>query len=142
MSPPLGQSSSTLQKQAANLIHDGGASHHPTLAHTMHGLQVELFFRLDRHEPHPWPSHRFSDSFRIDIVALVRLHVRFDVLSRHQANLVPFPCSRKARPRKCAPLQASMPIISTCTFAVKTRTCRREQRLRITTWPFESRPTR
>ena len=44
-------------------------------------------------------------------------------------------CSRNARPRKCAPLQASMPINSTCKFAANAKSCLREHFLRITTWP-------
>src|ERR1700676_505802 len=57
-------------------------------------------------------------------------------------NRTSCPCSRRARPRKCDPLQDSMPINCTCTFAVKASSCLREHFLRITTLPVKSSPTK
>ncbi len=34
-----------------------------------------------------------------------------------------WPCSRKVRPRKCAPEQASIPIKEICRLAVKVMSC-------------------
>jgi hypothetical protein len=53
----------------------------------MQCLQIPL--RLDRHKTHPGSLHRFGNRFRIDLIALVRLHIRLHVLSRHQAHVVP-----------------------------------------------------
>jgi hypothetical protein len=55
----------------------------------MQGLQIQLLFGLDRHEPHPRPLHRFSNGFRVQEVTLIRLHVGLYVLRRHQPHLMP-----------------------------------------------------
>jgi hypothetical protein len=78
-----------LEQQSANLVDHCSATTHPALAHPMQGLQIQLVVRLDRNEAHTWPSHGLGDRFRIDIVVLVRLHVRLHILSRHQAHVVP-----------------------------------------------------
>jgi transposase len=52
------------------------------------------------------------------------------------------PCFLRARPRKWDPPQASMPINSTCRFAVKCSSCLRENFLRTTTPPCRSSPTK
>src|SRR4029077_16990075 len=44
----FGQSQSPFQKKGANLVHHRGPSHHPTLAHAMQGLQIQLLLGLDR----------------------------------------------------------------------------------------------
>jgi hypothetical protein len=52
------------------------------------------------------------------------------------------PCSRRARPRKWDPPQASIPISFTCRFAVKCSSCLRENFLRTTISPRRLSPTR
>src|ERR1700681_2841447 len=44
--------------------------------------------RLDRHETHPRPLHRFGNGFGIQVVALIRLHVGLHVLRRHQSHFM------------------------------------------------------
>src|SRR6266849_9024980 len=74
----------------------------------MQSLQVELVLRLDGHETHVLALHRLGNRFRIAVVVLVRLHERSHKLRRNQSYLVPL--SRWARPRKCDPTPASIPI--------------------------------
>ena len=65
-------------------------------------------------------------AFRVDVVALVRLDVGLHILRWNQAHFMPW--SRNARPGKCDPPQASMSIRSTFRFAVKGKSCDRENR--------------
>jgi hypothetical protein len=95
---------------------------------------------LDRHEAHRRPCDSLSDRLRIDVVALVRLHVRLHILRRHQPHLMALFSQCPAK-KMCAP-QASMPINSTCRFAVKYSSCVRENFLRTTTSPRKLSPTR
>ena len=88
MTAAFRQSKTTFEQQAADLIHHRGSSHHPALTHSMHGLQIQLLFGLDRHEAHGRPLHGFGDGFGINVVALVRLYIGLDVLRRHQSDLV------------------------------------------------------
>ncbi len=85
------------EQQSTNLVDDCCATHHPALAHAMEGLQIQLVFGLDRHEAHRRPCNRLSDGLGIDVVALVRLHVRLYILRRNQSHLMSlFPqCSAK-----------------------------------------------
>ena len=55
----------------------------------MQRLQIQLVIGLDRHEPHSGPTHSLSYRFRIDVVTLVRLHVRLYILRGDQPNLMP-----------------------------------------------------
>jgi len=71
MTPALGQCESTFQKKAADLIHHRCAAHHPTLAHAMQGLQIQLLLGLNRHKTHPRPLHRFGNGFRFQEVLLL-----------------------------------------------------------------------
>src|SRR5689334_11026561 len=128
---PLAYSDSTFEQQATNLVDDCCASHHPALSYSMPGLQIQLVIALDRYEAHLRPPHCFRNRFSINVVALVRLYIRLYILRRHQPYLMT--CSLRARPRKCDPPQASMPINSTCRFAVKSNSCLRENFLRTTT---------
>jgi hypothetical protein len=95
----------------------------------MQRLQVQLLLGLDRHETHPRPLHHF-DGFGIQMVTLAGLHVGLQYCAG--INRTSCPCARKARPRKCDPLQDSMPINCTSKFAVKASSCLREHFLRIT----------
>src|ERR1700688_4992216 len=106
----LPQSYASFEQQSTNLVDDCRATHHPTLAHAMQGLHVQLVISLDRHETHRRPCDSLSDRLGIDIVALVRFHVRLHVLRRNQSHLVsPFPkCSAK-KMRTSAGFHANQP---------------------------------
>lgn len=65
------------QKQTTDLVNDGRASHSPTFADSMHSLQIQLSFRLQRHEAHARALYGLSDRFRINVVALVGFHTPF-----------------------------------------------------------------
>ena len=52
----------------------------------MQGLQVGLFYRLDRHKSHGGPAHRFADRFRISAIILDRLDIRPDISGTHQLD--------------------------------------------------------
>jgi hypothetical protein len=58
------------------------------LAHPVQHQQRLLVLALDRHEPHPGAPHRLAAGLGVRRVVLVRLHVRPDVLRRHQPHLV------------------------------------------------------
>src|SRR3977135_3743288 len=95
--PPLSQSYASLEQQSTSLVDDRRATHHPTLAHAVQELQIQLVISLDRHETHRRPCDSLSDGLGIDIVALVRFHVRLHILRWNQSHLVSlFPkCSAK-----------------------------------------------
>src|SRR5579864_3595773 len=140
MAPPLAYSDSTFEQQATNLVDDCCASHHPALSYPMQGLQIQLVIALDRYEAHLRPPDCLRNRFSINVVTLVRLYIRLDILRRHQPYLVTL--LSQSPPRKCDPPHASMPINSTCRFAVKSNSCFRENFLRITTSPRRLSPTR
>src|ERR1700757_505884 len=97
----------TLQQQSANLVDHCGASPNPPLAHSVQRLQVQLVIGLDRHEAHRGTSYSLGTRFAIDVVVLVRLHVRLHVLCRHQAHVMPlFPQSTAEKMRSSAGLHA------------------------------------
>src|SRR3984893_786126 len=106
----LPQSNATFEQQSANLVDDCRATHHPTLANAMQGLHIQLVIRLDRHETHRRPCDSLSDRLGIDVVALVRFHVRLYILRRNQSHLVSlFPqCSAK-KMRASAGFHANQP---------------------------------
>src|SRR5260370_21146345 len=108
--PPLPQSYASFEQQSTNLVDDCRATHHPTLAHAMQGLHIQLLISLDRHETHRRPCDSLSDRLGIDIVALVRFHVRLHILHRNQSHLVSlFPhCSAK-KMRTSADFLANQP---------------------------------
>src|SRR5258708_27203869 len=95
--PPLPQSYASFEQQSTNLVDDCRATHHPTLAHAMQGLHIQLLISLDRHETHRRPCDSLSDRPGINIVALVRFHVGLHILPWNQSHLVSlFPqCSAK-----------------------------------------------
>jgi hypothetical protein len=78
-----------LEQHSTNLVDHRGAAPHPALAHSVQRLQIQLIVRLDRYEAHTWPSHGFGDGFRINVVVLVRLHIRLYILGWHQAHIMP-----------------------------------------------------
>jgi len=75
------------RKARSWLIH-GRSTRDETIAHTMHGLQVELVVGLDRNKSHVLPFHCFGDSFSIEKVFLVGLHEWLHELSRNQLHVV------------------------------------------------------
>src|ERR1035441_8570781 len=96
-----------LQEQLANLVDHRGAAHNPPLAHSVQRLQVELIVGLDRHEAHRRAAYSLGTRFGIDVIVLVRLHVRLHILCRHQARIMPlFPQSAAQKMRSSAGLHA------------------------------------
>jgi hypothetical protein len=62
------------------------------------GVRVAIFYEL--------PG--ILDGFGIDEITLIRLHVRLDILGRHQPHIVALLAQRS--PKKMRALQASIPI--------------------------------
>src|ERR1700739_4647522 len=97
----------TLQQQYATLVDHRGAAHHPPFAHSVQRLQVELIVSLDRHKAHRGTGYSLGDGFGIDVVILVRLHVRLHLLGRHQTHVMSlFPQSTAEKMRSSAGLHA------------------------------------
>src|SRR5258708_13057240 len=88
MPSSLTQSDSTFEQQTTNLVDDCCATHHPTLPYEMQRLQIQLVIGLDRYEAHLRPSDCLSNRLGVNVVALVSLYVRLDMLRRHQPDLV------------------------------------------------------
>src|SRR5713226_2173631 len=110
MTPSLPQSNATFEQQSTNLVDDRRATHHPTLAHAMQGLQIQLVISLDRHETHRRPCDSLRDRFSVDVVALVGLHVRLHILCRYQSHLVSlFPQGSAKKMRTSAGFHANQP---------------------------------
>src|SRR5260370_8537601 len=92
--PPLPQSYASFEQQSPNLVDDCRATHHPTLAHPMQGLHIQLLISLYRHETHRRPCDSLSDRLDINIVALVLFHVGLHILPPNHSHLFsPFPPS-------------------------------------------------
>src|SRR5882672_2778718 len=110
MVPPPPQSYASFEQQSTNLVDDCSATHHPTLAHPMQGLQIQLVIGLDRHEAHRRPCDSLSDRLGIDVVALVRLHVGLHILGRNQSHLMSlFPQGSAKKMRTSAGFHANQP---------------------------------
>ena len=88
MASPLPQGDSTFEQQATNLVDDCCPTHYPTLSYPMQGLQIQLIIALDRYESHLRPLDCLRNRLGVNVVALVRLYIRLDILSRHQPHLV------------------------------------------------------
>src|SRR3954454_12547077 len=56
------------------------------LAHPVDRQRALLFLGLDRNKPHARPLHRLADRLGVGPVVLLTLHVRLDVLRRHQPH--------------------------------------------------------
>ena len=98
----LSQSDPTFEQQATHLVDDRRAAHHPTLAHPVQGLQIQLVIALDRYEAHPRPPDRLRDRLGVDVVTLVGPHVGLHVLGRHQSHLMPLLSQGPAK-KMCTP---------------------------------------
>ena len=59
------------------------------LAHPVHRQCRLLLFGLDRHDAHGRPRHGLADCGGVGRVVLATLHVRLDVLRRHEPHLMP-----------------------------------------------------
>jgi hypothetical protein len=93
-----------------NLVDDCCATHHPALAHSVQGLQIQLVIGLDRHEAHRRPCDSLSDRLGIDIVALVGLHVGLHILRWNQPHLMSlFPQGSTKKMRTSAGFHANQP---------------------------------
>ena len=74
----------------------------------MPGLQIQLLIGLDRHETHRRPCDRLSDRLGIDVIALVRFHVRLHILRRYQSRFVSlFPQGSSKKMRTSAGFHAN-----------------------------------
>src|SRR5580704_3489716 len=60
----------------------------PTLTYPMQGLQIQPVIALDRYEAHLRPPDCLRDRFGVNVVALVRLDVRLQILCWHQPYLM------------------------------------------------------
>src|SRR6516225_8657186 len=103
----LAHRDATLEQESANLVNHCGAAYDPPFADSVQRLQVELVIAFDRHKAHRGTGHRFGNRFGIDVVVLVRLHVRLHILGRHQAHVMPlFSQSAAEKMRSSAGLHA------------------------------------
>lgn len=86
----------------------------------MEGLQIELILRLDRNETHVLSFHGLGDRFRVAVIVLVGFTKgRTNCAGIRRTSC---PCSRRARPRKCDPTPASIPINDEGSFFWNCRT--------------------
>src|ERR1017187_7174462 len=88
MMTSLANRDATFQQQSTNLVDHRRTSRYPALAHPVKGLQIQLVVRFDGYEAHPRTADRFRDSFRVDVIVLVRLDVRLHILGRHQPYIM------------------------------------------------------
>src|SRR5580704_16832279 len=101
-----------LQQHPADLVDHRGAAYNPPLAYSVQRLQIELVIALDRHEAHRGAGYSLGACFRIDVVVLVRLHVRLHILRRHQPYIMPlFPQSTAEKMRSSAGLHADQALM-------------------------------
>jgi hypothetical protein len=77
-----------LQHECTDLIDDAGALRDQPRPHPMQRLQIQLFSRLGRDEPHRRPLHRFGDRLGTAEVVLLSFRVRPHILRRHQPGIV------------------------------------------------------
>src|SRR5215813_12628615 len=104
LSRPHREGHAAFQQESTDLIDQGGATLHQSIADAMHRLYVELFFALDRHKAHVLFAHRFGDRLSIDKVVLIRLTVGLYKLAGNQAYIVPLLSqsgSQEVRSRTC-----------------------------------------
>src|SRR6516162_104375 len=97
MPAPFPDRDPALQQQPADLVDHRCATPHPTLPHPVQGLHLQLSVALDRHKSHFRSPHCLRNRVRIDVVVLVCLHVRLDVLRRHQTHFMTLLAQRPAK---------------------------------------------
>ena len=90
---PRREGEAAFQQESADLVDQRRATLHQSVAHTVHGLPIELLLRFDLHKAHVLLGHGFGDCLGVDEVVLVRLAVGFDELRRDEPHLVPL-CSQ------------------------------------------------
>lgn len=73
-----------LAEQPTNLVGLRRAGLNEALARPVQRQHTLLRSRLDRHEAHVGPGHRFADPLGVSHIVLVRLDVGFDELRGHQ----------------------------------------------------------
>ncbi|HWR16059.1 MAG TPA: hypothetical protein VN577_14625 [Terriglobales bacterium] len=112
---PFGEGDAAFEQEAAHLVDERRASMHETIAHAVHGLQIQLLVGLDGHEAHVLPRHGFGDGLGVE---LFLFDLRKGFTNCAGMSLTSWPCWPSAFPRKWAPPQASMPIRELCRFAV------------------------
>ena len=86
----LGGDQPVLSDQATDLVGLGRALLDQPTSYSVHRLDVLLIYRLDAHESHAGPAHRFADRLGVIGVVLVALHVRLHELRRNQLHLESF----------------------------------------------------
>jgi len=62
-----------LEQKASHLVHDGGSSCYPTIAHPVQSLEIQLLIGLDRNKTHRRPLHGFRDRLRVQVSFLLVL---------------------------------------------------------------------
>src|SRR6266545_2817267 len=85
-----------LDEEAADLIDHTRTLADKARAHAMQSQQIHLLWRLDRHEVHGRPLHRFRNRLGIAVVVLVTLEERLHVLRRDQTRVVAERCKLPA----------------------------------------------
>ena len=68
---PRREGEAAFQQESADLLDQRRATLHPSVAHTVHGLPIELLLRFDLYKAHVLLGHGFGYRFRIDEVVLV-----------------------------------------------------------------------
>ena len=111
------------------------------ISNTVDGLQIQLVIGLDVNKAHVLALHGFGDRLGIhksrSCWTLQTGFTNCAAISRTSC-----PCFFSARPRRCAPEQASSPIRDVCMFAVYVSNCRWVNFFRNTTLPAAPRATR
>jgi hypothetical protein len=75
--------------QGTQLVDQRRPLRHQPLARPVQRLHVKLRLSLQRHEAHRRPRRRLGNRLGVAVVVLLRLHIRPDILWRHQTDLVP-----------------------------------------------------
>ena len=82
------------EKQAADLVGQGGALTDKAIAHPVQCLDVELLLALEFDKAHGRTGGGFGNRLGIPVVILLHLDVGAHILRRHQPNLMTQRCQR------------------------------------------------
>jgi len=77
-----------LQQKATELVDHGSFPADPAVPDAVQSLQIQLGLTLHRNEAHGRPLHSLSNRFCNNVVVLVGLDERPDILGRHQLHLM------------------------------------------------------